>query len=490
MKKYFLLFFTLYCLTSYISKAQSTLWGMATYGGADGVGVIFSMPTGSTSLNVRYSFPTCNCGNNPQGSLLAASNGKLYGLANTGLYVKGQIFSFDTVTNTYKDEYDIPRSWGGMSSSNNIYANLIQTSNGMMYGMTEEGGLGGGNIFSFNPVNDSATDLHDFNTSLFGDGSHPYGSLLQAYDSNLYGMTYEGGDSGAGTIFSYDINTNIETVVYSLKASTGYGPYGNLIQAKDSTLYGLTQYGGKYGLYGGTLFSYNIKSGLYSMLVQFNDTGNGENPEGSLVQATNGKLYGMTRHGGHKNDGTLFSYNPTSQQFTALIEFNDMNGGNPLNESSPMQASNGKLYGMTLYGGTDDYGVVYEYDITTSTYTIKTSFDNTNGLDPTGSLIELGTSSASVPKINTSNNFCTVYPNPSTGIFTISFAGAQNFMPSTIEIYNVLGEKVYSNSYQPLANSYQLKTIDLSLQANGIYLYRVIAQHGNLIGEGKVVIQK
>ncbi len=32
--------------------------------------------------------------------------------------------------------------------------------------------------------------------------------------------------------------------------------------------------------------------------------------------------------------------------------------------------------------------------------------------------------------------------------------------------------------------------IDLSNQPNGVYFYRVIKEDGNLVGEGKLVIQK
>jgi Secretion system C-terminal sorting domain len=82
----------------------------------------------------------------------------------------------------------------------------------------------------------------------------------------------------------------------------------------------------------------------------------------------------------------------------------------------------------------------------------------------------------------------TVYPNPSTGIFTIQSSVASNQW--SVEVYNVLGEQVYSNSPEhsgPLANSYQL---DLSSNPNGIYFYRVISENGGLVGEGKIVIER
>ncbi len=81
---------------------------------------------------------------------------------------------------------------------------------------------------------------------------------------------------------------------------------------------------------------------------------------------------------------------------------------------------------------------------------------------------------------------CMVFPNPSTGIFTVGFAGTQNFVSGEIGIYNVLGEKVYSQ----FTNHNSPFTIDLSSNPNGIYLYRVITNNGNVLGDGKLIIQK
>ncbi|HTA27680.1 MAG TPA: T9SS type A sorting domain-containing protein, partial [Bacteroidia bacterium] len=79
----------------------------------------------------------------------------------------------------------------------------------------------------------------------------------------------------------------------------------------------------------------------------------------------------------------------------------------------------------------------------------------------------------------------TVYPNPNNGSFTIQSSVVSG--KSLVEIYNVLGEKVYSN--QPLANSQQLISINLD-QPSGVYFYRVVNESGSLLGEGKLVIIK
>ena len=77
-----------------------------------------------------------------------------------------------------------------------------------------------------------------------------------------------------------------------------------------------------------------------------------------------------------------------------------------------------------------------------------------------------------------------VYPNPNNGQFTIesSVGGA-----SSVEIYNVLGEKVFTGN---LSTTKGTNTINIGNQPNGVYLYRVISESGDLLGEGKITLQK
>ncbi len=78
-----------------------------------------------------------------------------------------------------------------------------------------------------------------------------------------------------------------------------------------------------------------------------------------------------------------------------------------------------------------------------------------------------------------------VYPNPGSGKFTLE-AKNEELKASSIEVFNMLGEKIYAQ----FTSLNSLFTIDLSSQPNGIYLYRVVAQNRELIGEGKIVIQR
>lgn len=77
-----------------------------------------------------------------------------------------------------------------------------------------------------------------------------------------------------------------------------------------------------------------------------------------------------------------------------------------------------------------------------------------------------------------------VYPNPTNGYFTIALQNANG--ESQLEVYSMLGEKVYSQ----LSTFSSPLSINLSNQPTGIYLYRIVSETGELLGQGKLIIQK
>ena len=89
-----------------------------------------------------------------------------------------------------------------------------------------------------------------------------------------------------------------------------------------------------------------------------------------------------------------------------------------------------------------------------------------------------------------------LFPNPSSGIFTLSLSDPDSYLDEkcNVEIYNVLGEQVYSATPSLLPQSgggaSVSYAINLSPKPNGIYLYRVLKDDGSLVGSGKVVIAK
>lgn len=121
-----------------------------------------------------------------------------------------------------------------------------------------------------------------------------------------------------------------------------------------------------------------------------------------------------------------------------------------------------------------NYGSPWDSNNNSFTATIDLTCTNyNNGLRETQNPIDK-------PEIKTEIN---IFPNPNSGIFNLKI---QNFNPiSTIEIYNTIGEKIYSNTISKLQTA---NYIDLSSQPNGIYFLQLKSENG--IASQKIIIQK
>jgi uncharacterized repeat protein (TIGR03803 family) len=81
--------------------------------------------------------------------------------------------------------------------------------------------------------------------------------------------------------------------------------------------------------------------------------GGGDNPDGALIQATDGKLYRVTAGGPGKEDGVIYSIT-TSGSFTVL------HGGGGEYSGEPVQGTDGNFYGTTEQGGSNSSGTLYK----------------------------------------------------------------------------------------------------------------------------------
>ncbi|MGV2480134.1 UNVERIFIED_CONTAM: hypothetical protein IGO34_25360, partial [Salmonella enterica subsp. enterica serovar Weltevreden] len=110
----------------------------------------------------------------------------------------------------------------------------------------------------------------------------------------------------------------------------------------------------------GVLYEYNQLTGTHTK-KQFLDSLGLNRPIGTLIQASNNKIYGSTFFGGTYGYGTLFEFDHLTNTLIKRADFNEIpTGKNPLGVT---QAQNGKLYGCTGLGGLYGCGVLYEYDI-------------------------------------------------------------------------------------------------------------------------------
>jgi len=198
-------------------------------------------------------------------------------------------------------------------------------------------------------------------------GANPHAGLVQGFDGNLYGTTYFGGVSNQGTVFRMTPAGTLITL-HSFCAQSGCGdganPLGGLVQATNGNFYGTTAAGGLYN--SGTVFKIT-PSGALTTLYNFCSKGScwdGSKPSGVLIQATDGNFYGTTQYGGTGGGGgTVFRITP-SGTLTSLASF--CLHGLCTDGSTPYgglaQGTDGNFYGTTEYGGDyDDNGFCFDY---------------------------------------------------------------------------------------------------------------------------------
>jgi uncharacterized repeat protein (TIGR03803 family) len=234
-----------------------------------------------------------------------------------------------------------------------VYPNtMILGADGSFYGTTYLGGAnGGGTVFKMTPTG-TVTYLYNFCAlSNCADGTEPLDPLVQASNGNFYGTTSSGGNcppyNSCGTIFEITPSGKF-TLLFSFTPSTlaGTNPYAPLLQGRDGNFYGTTNNG---------VFKIT-PSGKVTSLYKFCSLPNcadGSLPYAGLIQATNSNLLGTTSSGGPNGGGTIFEITPQGQLttlYTFCSQANCADGSGPL--AGLLQATNGKFYGTTTYGGT------------------------------------------------------------------------------------------------------------------------------------------
>jgi len=355
--------------------ADGKLYGVTIGGENNYQGTIYSFDRSTSVFNIVYEFDSFN-GEFPEEPLTLGTNGKLYGTTLMGGAYKGVIFSYAPSTDTYTKLHDFEDN----STAGRWSRDMTRGTDGKIYGVSNAGANGYGVIYSLDPVSGIYTKLHDFDN--YNDDEFPSGRLFQASNGKFYGLTYDLDDDEGGKIFSYDAVTDAYALLHRFDNNAdGNEPYHSLLKSGD-LLFGMTSAGGTTS--NGVIFSYNPVTDTYNKLHDFNGT-NGAAPHGNLTPATNGLFYGLTKNGGATDNGVLFSFNPSTNTYAKLYDFNTSTGSNPY--GSLIQAANGKFYGMTSGGGANALGVIFSFDLSTNTYTKRFDFTTASGGQPRGSLV-------------------------------------------------------------------------------------------------------
>ncbi len=363
----------------YLMQATNgLLYGLTVDGGSvlNHNGVMYSYNISTSTYTKILDFGQAPTGNSPERGLMTASNGKFYGMARLGgrFYNHGVIYEYDAATNVF----DTIKNFDDVLSGRDPQGLLTESYDGFLYGVTRQGGVNSfGVLFQIDPVTHAFVKKHDFSAST---GIAPSGSLVVGADNLLYGVAGSGGANNQGALFRYDPATSVYSLIYSFStAVSGRDPLGSLCLAPDGFFYGATNGGGANGL--GTIYRFNPITLALTVVYHFSTGSGGYGEVDHLIPSQNGKMYGMTNSGGLNNMGVIFSFNPVTLTYTPEFHFDGVAHGAYPN-GSLMEASDNNLYGMTARGGTLDYGTMFRFDPVSGICTRLTDFTGLNGQSP------------------------------------------------------------------------------------------------------------
>ncbi len=462
MKINFLLFFILYLAIIHTTKSQdSKLWAATNTGGVSNEGTIINMNLDGSDFTVAYHFHD-ETGSNPVGDLVQLSDGKIYGVCYSGgIYGSCVIYEYDPITGIFADVYD----FGGPLATDADFpaSGLVQYTDGKLYGVTESGGLyTNGVIYSYDPMTKVYSNLYHLTNS---DGNVFVNPMI-VEGSLLYGVSTSGTAEGIGGIFSFDPVQNIFKQLFTFNESTGFNAHGRLVSMNMNLFYGLTNSAGANG-YGG-IFSYNYLTGDFQNLHNFDVLSS--LAIGSMILASNGKLYGTTINGGDNGAGVIFSFDPVNNIYTPVFSFLDSISG--INSyGSLIQASNGYLYGSTTHGGALGHGVIFYFDINDNSFhKLKDAFAS-----PINNFLEVfPTTSAQQPEVNDSR--IRIFPNPVSGNLTVVFPKFTQ-TPELI-LMNVIGQQLPLKKSEMAVSEIQL---DMQGLSKGVYFLKALINGESMV---------
>jgi uncharacterized repeat protein (TIGR03803 family) len=361
-----------------VIDVNGTLYGTTATGGNADYGTVFALDLNTSAEKVLHSFDSTE--GVPEAGLIDVK-GTLYGTTSGSDGLGGTVFSLDPNTDALATLYYFCSQTNCADGAYPV-AGLMRVK-GALYGTTLGGGLTGcsglgcGTVFLLHRKTGVEKMLYLFcSQANCADGRWPSASLIYV-NSVLYGTTPYGAvpgcaeSIGCGTVFSIDLNTGAEKLLYSFcsqsNCADGATPDAGLIDV-NGKLYGTTEYGGGTGCNGlgcGTVFSVDPNTGdekvLYSFCSQQNCL-DGAESVASLADV-DGILYGTTIEGGGSGCGgtgcgTVFSIDPNTGVEKVIHSF----AGGPSDGAQPranLIDVNAKLYGTTLGGGAHGDGTVF-----------------------------------------------------------------------------------------------------------------------------------
>ncbi|MGO9517374.1 MAG: choice-of-anchor tandem repeat GloVer-containing protein [Candidatus Korobacteraceae bacterium] len=375
--------------------AAGNLYGSAATGGGGsgcngyGCGVVFKLSHKGPGwiLTPLHTFEGGSDGNSPQGRVVLARDGTLYGTTTIGggsgclSFGCGTVFHLTPPASAPKSvvapwNETIIHSFDGTDGFE-PEGDLTFDQAGNIYGTTEQGGssacddngvYGCGVVYKLIATRDGGWDQTLLFAAQGGSaGSEPMDGVVFDPSGNLYGALEANGPFNWGLIFQLSPSGPgwKEQPAYIFSGGSNGGvPEAGLIADASGNLYGTTRFGGGINPCG-TVFELTPSGPGWSIntLYTFLGQPDGCGPQAKLVMDATGSLYGTTMFGGQGfggGAGTVFKLTPANGgwTYTSLHDFVGTDGAYPT--SSLVFDVNGNLYGTTTQGGASNAGVVFE----------------------------------------------------------------------------------------------------------------------------------
>jgi uncharacterized repeat protein (TIGR03803 family) len=188
-----------YPFASLVLAYNGKFYGTTYAGGEHGLGTIFELDPVTDVVTKKFDF-IAEVGGMPAFNMTLAPNGKLYGTGGSGgTFGFGTIFVFDPSKGTCEKVHD----FDGAETGAIPIGTLTLAYNGKLYGTNSWGGqYNNGTLFEFDYRNQTITKRFDFDK--IETGKAPRGGLLQSTNGKLYGTTEQGGVHGQGVIFEFN----------------------------------------------------------------------------------------------------------------------------------------------------------------------------------------------------------------------------------------------------------------------------------------------
>jgi uncharacterized repeat protein (TIGR03803 family) len=290
-------------------------------------GTVFKI-TPSGTFTTLYSFCGQSCGDGIGPTQLFLNNsGNFFGATESGgadnsgtffeITAKGvltTLYSFCSKTNCADGEDP---------------SNLVFAANGSFYGTTIDGTAPGGTtltpvetpgtFFRITTKGVLTTIANVCNSNCTGETGP--GPMVQGPNGNFYGTNSDGG-AGGGTVLEITpkgVQTTLYTFCFTLKCPDGFFPYAGLAFATDGNFYGTASAGGEHN--NGTIFQITPE-GAFTTVYKFcpvNPCSDGSFPHSTLLQATDGNIYGTAGASGTKNNGTVFQLDIGAAPFVRTL---------------------------------------------------------------------------------------------------------------------------------------------------------------------------